>query len=293
MNKNHFIPAINFHLWEPCNMRCKFCFATFQDIKRTILPKGHLPKEKALQVVKQLANFGFQKITFAGGEPTLCKWLPDLIMTAKDAGMTTMIVSNGSHLNDEFLEMNRNKLDWIAISIDSLYPFTNLVIGRVMAGKQPLQLDDYMSIVVKVKQFGYGLKINTVVNRCNYKEDMNGFIRFAKPKRWKVLQVLPIIGQNDKNIDNFKITDLEFQHFLNNHDNLHDITTLVPETNSQIIGSYAMVDPSGRFFDNTTGTHKYSRPILNVGVGDAINDVNCNFSKFLSRGGQYIWSNKE
>ncbi|QQR95242.1 MAG: radical SAM protein [Bacteroidota bacterium] len=98
-----FIPAVNFHLWEPCNMRCKFCFATFQDVKRSILPKGHLPKEQAVQVVQQLADFGFQKITFAGGEPTLCKWLPDLIATAKGSGMTTMIVSNGSRLTDEFL----------------------------------------------------------------------------------------------------------------------------------------------------------------------------------------------
>lgn len=293
MNENHFIPAINFHLWEPCNMRCRFCFATFQDVKQIVLPKGHLPKEKALQVVQQLADFGFQKITFAGGEPTLCKWLPDLISIAKDAGMTTMIVSNGSHLNDEFLEMNRNKLDWIAISIDSLSPIKNLAMGRALSGKQPLQLDNYKSIVVKIKQLGYGLKINTVVNRCNYKEDMNDFIRFAKPNRWKILQVLPITGQNDKDIDDFKITALEFQHFINNHDNLHDITTLVPETNSQIKGSYAMVDPAGRFFDNTTGTHNYSRPILDVGVGDAINDVNCDFSKFLLRGGQYNWVNKD
>ena len=31
-------PSVNFHLWEPCNMRCRFCFATFQDVKQTVLP---------------------------------------------------------------------------------------------------------------------------------------------------------------------------------------------------------------------------------------------------------------
>ncbi|MEO0472453.1 MAG: radical SAM protein, partial [Bacteroidota bacterium] len=66
------VPSVNFHLWEPCNMRCGFCFATFQDVKRTILPKGHLPKEDALNVVQAIAKAGFEKITFAGGEPTLC-----------------------------------------------------------------------------------------------------------------------------------------------------------------------------------------------------------------------------
>ncbi|MBK9177852.1 MAG: radical SAM protein [Flavobacteriales bacterium] len=64
------IPSVNFHLWQPCNMRCKFCYATFHDVKRSILPKGHLPKEQAIDVVRQLAAHGFQKINFAGGEPT-------------------------------------------------------------------------------------------------------------------------------------------------------------------------------------------------------------------------------
>jgi radical S-adenosyl methionine domain-containing protein 2 len=270
-------------------MRCKFCFATFQDVKQSILPQGHLPKEEAIQVVKQLAEFGFQKITFAGGEPTLCKWLPDLIATAKDAGMTTMIVTNGSHLTDRFLKINQNKLDWIAISIDSLNPDTNLISGRAIAGSRTLTLDFYKSTVQRVKQFGYGLKINTVVNRSNFEEDMKDFILMAKPKRWKVLQVPPISGQNDLKIDGFKISEAEFQTFFTNHSELKDVTNIVPETNSQIKGSYAMVDPAGRFFDNTDGTHHYSNPILQVGVHVALTEVQYDFSKFVKRGGFYNW----
>lgn len=293
--KNQFnqIPSVNFHLWEPCNMRCKFCFATFQDVKQSILPKGHLPREQAVEVVQKLADFGFQKITFAGGEPTLCKWLPELIATAKEAGMTTMIVSNGSRLTDEFLELNKSKLDWVAISIDSLSPERNLTIGRAIAGQKPLPRAYYQLLADRVKQFGYGLKINTVVNRYNFKEDMNEFIRYANPKRWKVLQVLPILGQNDNKIDNFKISESEFQTFIDNHSTLKDITKIVPETNSQMKGSYAMVDPAGRFFDNAAGTHNYSRSILEVGIDKAVQEVNYDLSKFFSRGGQYDWTLKK
>lgn len=289
---NQQIPSVNFHLWEPCNMRCKFCFATFQDVKKSILPKGHLPKEQAIQVVQQLADFGFEKITFAGGEPTLCKWLPDLIATAKAAGMTTMIVSNGSRLTDAFLEANRNILDWIAVSIDSLILQTNLQIGRAISGSTPLQLDDYQTLVDRVKQFGYGLKINTVVNRYNFQEDMGEFIRFAQPKRWKVLQVLPILGQNDLKIDDLKISEQQFQTFLRRHSNLSGKTNVVPESNTQVKGSYVMVDPAGRFFDNATGTHQYSSPILEIGVKEAIKQVRYDFGKFVARGGVYNWIEK-
>jgi radical S-adenosyl methionine domain-containing protein 2 len=271
-------------------MRCKFCFATFQDVRHSVLPKGHLPKEQAIEVVQHLADIGFEKITFAGGEPTLCPWLPDLITTAKHAGLTTMIVSNGSRLTDIFLQNNSEHLDWIAVSIDSINSDTNIATGRAISGKTPLQFDYYTSLVDRIKQHGYGLKINTVVNSKNCNENMSDLIKYAKPKRWKLLQVLPMKGQNDLCVDDFKITDEQFQHFIDNHKGLRHITSIVTESNNQMIGSYAMVDPAGRFFDNTTGGHTYSKPILDIGARLAIQQMNYDFSKFVSRGGMYNWT---
>jgi len=289
IQKNQFIPSVNFHLWEPCNMRCKFCFATFKDVKQSILPKGHLPKDQAIQVVHQLADLGFEKITFAGGEPTLCPWLSELITAAKQAGLTTMIVSNGSNLTDRFLQDNQKHLDWIAISVDSLKIETNKAIGRAVFGKNPLQTNYYFGLADKITQLGFGLKINTVVNRMNFDEDMSDFISYSKPKRWKIFQVLPILGQNDLNIDKFKITGEQFKRFLDNHAYLSNLTKLVPEDNYQIKGSYAMVDPAGRFYDNLNGTHNYSRPILEIGAKEAIKEVNYDFNKFVLREGLYDW----
>ena len=174
------IPAVNFHLWEPCNMRCQFCFATFQDVKKSILPKGHLPKEQAIEVVSKLALAGFEKITFAGGEPTLCNWLSELIYTAKSAGLTTMIVTNGTNLTDAFLEANKNHLDWITLSIDSLVDETNLATGRAITGKKALSKEVYMELTDKIKQYGYGLKINTVVSSKNYDENMTDFYSICR-----------------------------------------------------------------------------------------------------------------
>lgn len=287
-NQRQQIPSINFHLWEPCNMRCKFCFATFQDVKQSILPKGHLPVEDAIKIVKNIAQAGFEKITFAGGEPLLCKWLPILIKTAKQLGMTTMIVTNGSKLNDDFLKNNKPYLDWIAVSIDSLNDENNLEIGRAIIGKKALGATYYYELIDKIHKYGYGLKINTVVNKVNYKEDFVSFINHARPKRWKVLQVLPILGQNDKNIDDFKITDVEYRHFLNTH---QSVPNMIPESNEEIKGSYVMVDPAGRLFDNAAGTHNYSKPILDVGIDNALKQMNYDIDKFNSRGGIYQWKN--
>jgi len=289
MKKQVLIPSVNFHLWEPCNMRCKFCFATFQDVKKAILPKGHLPKEQAIQVVKELAQFGFEKITFAGGEPTLCPWLDELIRTAKLLGMTTMIVTNGSRITAEFLERNKNFLDWMALSIDSSKPLINIQLGRAISGKKDIGLDDYMSMIQQIKKYGYGLKINTVVNRCNLDEDFTELIQFAQPKRWKVLQVMPVLGQNDTKVDELTISLADFESFVNRHQFLEQITTLVPESCELIRGSYAMVDPAGRFFDSTKGGHQYSEPILKVGIEKAFHQALIDDVKFQNRSGIYDW----
>lgn len=284
------ITAVNYHLWEPCNMRCKFCFATFQDLKNSILPKGHLPEDQAIQVVRKLAEFGFEKITFAGGEPTLCPWIGKLIRTAKELGLTTMIVTNGTRLSDSFLKENEKHLDWIALSIDSLKIKTNLNSGRAIIGKRAMSFSEYKELVSRIKKYNYGLKINTVVHSGNVTEDLSPIINYAKPSRWKIFQVLPIIGQNDKLINQFTINKNDFNQFIARHKHLKYVgTKLIVENNDDMRGSYAMIDPAGRFYENKEGKYKYSSPILEVGCEKAYIEANYSETKFSSRGGLYEW----
>ncbi len=286
MKSRSIIPSVNFHLWEPCNMRCKFCFATFQDVKKQILPKGHLPKEDAINVIERIAEFGFEKITFAGGEPTLCPWLPELIQTAKERGMTTMIVTNGTQLTNGFLKQMSYNLDWIALSIDSLASECNLTSGRAITGKKPIEESVYMELINRIKLANIRLKINTVVHTHNFSEDMNDFITTADPLRWKVLQVLPIDGQNSKSVDPFLINEDQFESFLKIHQKQK---SLIPESNRDIKGSYVMIDPAGRFFQNIENQYRYSEPILLNGIYSAYNEMNYKIELFQKRGGIYEW----
>ena len=64
---------------------------------------------------------------------------------------------------------------------------------------------------------------------------------------------------------------------------------VVPEDNVLMRGSYVMVDPAGRFFDNVQGRHNYSKPILDVGVEEALQNVAIDRRLFLRRGGSYDW----
>lgn len=283
------IPAVNFHLWQACNFRCRFCFATFADVKREVLPKGHLPREQAILVVQKLAAAGLQKITFAGGEPTLCQWLPELVHTAKVAGMTTGIITNGSALNPDYLNQFAGKLDWIGISIDSLNAETNLKAGRVQGKNIIPDKQYYMRLCKLVKDAGFKLKINTVVHAYNKTELMSEFIQEVKPLRWKLMRVLPVDGQNDQQYSAMSITDEEFKSFAANNTLPNGNLNTVIENHENIRGTYLMVDPAGRFFDNVTGKHRYSLPILEAGVDAALDDIEFSYTKFIERDGKYNW----
>ncbi len=54
-------------------------------------------------------------------------------------------------------------------------------------------------------------------------------------------------------------------------------------------GSYVMIDPAERFFENTIGKHIYSTPILKNGIEFAYKEMNYNYKKFIGRNGLYNW----
>ena len=285
------VPSVNFHLWEPCNMRCKFCFATFQDVKREMdLPKGHLPKDECLSVVELLARAGFRKINFAGGEPTLCPWLPELVLRAKEHGLVTSIVTNGSRLDDQWPALVDSGLDWIALSVDTVDPDRLKSLGRAISGARPMSEQEYLCIAGAVKSSGMRLKINTVVTSVNWREDFTGFIRAAGPERWKILQALPVEGQNDGKISDLLVTSEQFDAYVRRNRTVEgDGIGVVPENNEMMTESYVMVDPAVRFFDNSMGAYRYSGPILGSGVAEVLRQVSIDPERFLRRGGIYDW----
>ena len=268
-------------------MSCGFCFATFDDFPVSS-GVNCLPESHALGLIDNLRRAGFGKINFAGGEPILCPWLHSLIRYAKSVGFTTSIVTNGSKVTDEWLDDLDGSLDIAALSIDSVDADTLARIGRAVKGKRPFGRDYYLDVGERLKGRCIRLKVNTVVNRYNLEEDFRPFIREMRPERWKIFQALRVDGQNDGRMDDIAVTQDEFEGYVRrNRDVEGDGVRVVAESNELMTGSYLMVDPLGRFFDNTKGEHTYSNPILEVGVAGALEDIEIYPERFAARGGFY------
>lgn len=274
--------AVNYHITRECNMMCKYCFATFEE------PNQHyLSLDEKKLVLRKLSEH-FDKITFVGGEPLLDKDLLALIRYSKELGMTTMLVSNGSMITDEFLKNIKNYLDWVSLSIDSLNNETNERIGRRCFSFKA-EKATYLKLIKKIKKYGYKLKINTVVSKANILEKFGEFVEEVAPDRWKIFQVLKIENVNEKEFNKFKVSKEEFQLFLQQNimPKISHIT--VAEDNNSMECSYYMVNPEGRIFDNLEGKMTYSESLLNINVPDALKVLKIDKNKFYARGGVYNW----
>jgi radical S-adenosyl methionine domain-containing protein 2 len=272
---------VSWHLWPDCNLKCTYCYATFRDIPST------LPEAEALRVLDLLKAAGTEKVTFVGGEPLLCPHIERLIHHAKDIGLVTMLVTNGSRLVDPLRAHLLPYLDWVSLSIDASDPVMMESMGR---GNRKF-LAYCLRIWSELSEHPHlRLKVNTVVTRINLDDDMRALIRQLRPKRWKVFQVLPVQGQNDGLVEPLLVTRAEFETYVARHREL-DAEGLGPvaEDNRDLTGTYLMLDALGRFFSNRTGGHVYTRSLLDVGVWQAIREVNWDVDGFLQRKGQYDW----
>jgi cyclic pyranopterin phosphate synthase len=114
-------------LTERCNFNCPYCRGRDQEIMEDI------SAEDAEHVVNKWADSGLKNIRFSGGEPTLWKYLPDIISIAKVRDIERIAVStNGSAnaaLYEDLISVGVNDF---SISLDACCSST----GDMMSGSK-------------------------------------------------------------------------------------------------------------------------------------------------------------
>jgi radical S-adenosyl methionine domain-containing protein 2 len=281
-----YIPTINFHLIQPCNMECNHCFSEFE-----ILKVKTCPFDQAEEIVNQIASVkSMKKLNFSGGEPTIYPRIEDLIIQAKKHGLETSLVTNGYEIikhDFQFLDKIMGYLDILAISIDSFEEERNDIIGRKVNGNI-ISKDQYIQLANEAIKRGIRIKINTVVTKLNFNEQMADVIISMKPIRWKIFKMLLLEDENSKAIELFP-NKSDYNEFLklNKEEVEKEGITVVSEDNEDMTGSYLMISPDGRFFNNVEGKHIYSEPIIKVGIEEALYQTPISREKFYLRDGCY------
>ena len=277
------IPDINYHMTPRCNMSCRFCFARFKGVTE-------LKQSESINLVQRIADYGFRKINFVGGEPTLVPWLKKVLKEARNYGLITSIITNGWNIERNWLDEHARYLDWIGVSIDSLSPNTNKKLGRKVHGVNIPDNKTYLDSIDLIREYDVKLKINTVVNRLNKNETFHKIITRGHPEKWKIFQVLLIKNENMNALD-LSVSRNEFDSFILRHSDLSSVTEIYPEYCDDMMGSYLIIDPSGRLVDNSQGKYQYSDCILDIGFQRALEQVRVSSVKFQRRQAPRIFQN--
>ncbi|CZT08642.1 related to Radical S-adenosyl methionine domain-containing protein 2 [Rhynchosporium agropyri] len=256
--------SVNYHLTRKCNYECGFCFHT---AKTSYI----LTLEEAKRGLAILQQTGMKKLNFAGGEPNV---VPEVRWGIGEVQQNRDRARIGVH---------RDK--WKPVSCDSFDEATNVKIGRGTGS----HLEKFKQLRLLCQEYGIKFKVNTVVNRYNFAEDMRTSIEAIAPFRWKCFQVLVVKGENDsgatlRDATRFVISDDEFQQFCNKHSNC---SGFVAEPNNLMKDSYLILDEYMRFLDKGNDP---SLSILEVGVEQALQSVYWDEESFRHRGGIYDWT---
>lgn len=282
--------VINYHVTEVCNYSCKFCYAKW-DRPNEIQANG----QDAELMLEKLANYFFDdntnqvkavfpyksvRINFAGGEPLILKErFAKLIIKTKSLGFNLSLITNGHYLTDSFINNYGAMFSMIGVSFDSQFSTVRENIGRINHKGKSFGSDDLIKAVTELRSVNPSItiKVNTVVNSLNNQESFEQLIANIKPEKWKVFQVLPVLNNN------LLVSDEQFSGFVKRHASLKDV--MVAEDNEAMTNSYLMINPQGRFYQNsaTQKGYVYGDLILEVSVKQALEVCEINWETFTSR----------
>jgi len=129
-------------LTKRCNFKCRYCYLG-SDHQFT----RDLPKNVALDLIRQAEEMGITLVYLAGGEPLLYPHICEVVSAITKGGMVTSFSTNGSllddrtihHLSDAGLESIQVSLDCPAEETHHFLTRTKNTFGRVLSGIRTLK----------------------------------------------------------------------------------------------------------------------------------------------------------
>lgn len=233
---------LNLHLTYECNCKCVFCLVPA--LKKNMISR-ELTIEEWLTLIdkfcEQTKTAEKRKIKFSGGEPLLVPFLGDILKYVKrrDANISLDFTTNAYYLDKTFLKSYKEYLDGISISIDS---FDNKIINKL--GRTRMTKELYFNRVKLVQDCGIPLRINTIIHRYNWNENMADYIDQLNICRWKLIQMFDTFRCNEK----LMVTKDQFDSFVML--NRHTKNKFFFKNDNQTFESlYYAIAPDGKLFD--------------------------------------------
>lgn len=129
-----------------CNLSCQHCLAGHEN-----LVHGELTRKERRLVVDLLATLGLSRVTWSGGEPTLCPDVPHLVSRLQQEKVRNTITTHGLNLHDNLLNTIRDTEDCLRVSFDGLESTHNRIRRAQVFGRSFSNLQRAIGTGVRVE----------------------------------------------------------------------------------------------------------------------------------------------
>lgn len=167
------------HPSQHCNYSCSHCYSSSSPNQKIFLTKVEIE-----QAISDAAAMGYGVLSISGGEPMMYPYLKEILETAKNEGMSTSLVTNGSFRAESYKKI-AGLLDTIAVSLDGNEETHDSVRGRKGAFRKVDAFLDFMQ--------GYVLKTGVVYSLSNASwQQLSDVLKYASTKEIDLFQIHPI-----------------------------------------------------------------------------------------------------
>jgi radical SAM protein with 4Fe4S-binding SPASM domain len=158
--EQEFKPRLIF--WEVtkgCNLRCIHCRATATELSSPT----DLPTERALDIIKQIADFGNPILVLSGGEPLYRTDIFDLARFATERGIRVALATNGTLVTKPVAKkIVESGVKRVSISLDGADALTHDTFRGI-----PGAFEAAIYGMRNLQELGMSVQINTTIARHN------------------------------------------------------------------------------------------------------------------------------
>ncbi|MDS1029282.1 radical SAM protein [Bacillota bacterium LX-D] len=154
---------VSWNVTQKCNLSCKHCY---RESGPDINTRNELSTEEGLELITGIAQAGFKRLIFSGGEPLLRNDLYELICCANNNNLITALGTNGTLITKEVAkELKKVQVKAVAISLDNLEAEKHDQFRQISGS-----WNKAMRGIQNCLSEGIKLQINTTVTRTNYEQ---------------------------------------------------------------------------------------------------------------------------